>query len=437
MSNLTIGVIGAIVCLLLIFTRMRVGITMMFVGLFGSVLMVGWGKTLNLLSAVAYSQISSYTLSCIPLFILMGTVLSITGMGGALYNFARAILGKVKGGLAMATVVACGLFAAVCGDSTATAATMGKVAYPEMKAHGYQDKLSASTIVAGGTIGIMIPPSITFIMYGLITETSIGTLFMAGIIPGITQLIFYLITIAIFTRVSKNIAPSTITVPMKEKLATIKPVLPVVIIFILLFGGLYTGLFTPTEAGAVCALLTVIVGIVIKKLNLKNFISAVKDALLTSCMVYFIFLGAYCFMRFMSLSGLPGYLSATIVNYQTNNNVPPVVIILLIIAVYTVTGCFLDSMAVLLLTLPIMFPIVTNMGFDPIWYGVIMVRMMETSMITPPFGLNLFTVAKTVNVAMPEMYKGIFPFIISDIIHIVMLILIPEIALYIPHLMGM
>jgi tripartite ATP-independent transporter DctM subunit len=409
---------------------------MMFVGLFGSVLIVGWAKTLNLLSALAYSQMASYTLSCIPLFILMGTLLSITGMGGGLYNFARAMLGKVKGGLAMATVVACGLFAAVCGDSTATAATMGKVAYPEMKQQGYADSLAASTIVAGGTIGIMIPPSITFIMYGLITETSIGTLFMAGIIPGISQVIFYMITVAIVTKVSKKVAPKNIVISRKEKLATIKPVLPVVAIFVLLFGGLYLGIFTPTEAGAACAFLTVIVGLVVKKLNRKNFITAIKDALLTTCMVYLIFLGAYCFMRFMSLSGVPGYLSKTIVDYQTNNNVPNVVIILLIILVYTITGCFLDSMAVLLLTLPILFPIVTNMGFDPIWYGVIMVRMMETSMITPPFGLNLFTVAKTVNVPMTEMYKGIFPFIISDIIHIFLLIVFPQISLWIPNMMA-
>jgi tripartite ATP-independent transporter DctM subunit len=205
----------------------------------------------------------------------------------------------------------------------------------------------------------------------------------------------------------------------------------------LLFGGLYTGVFTPTEAGAVCAFLTVLVGFAVRKLKRNNFLRAIKEALLTSCMIYFIFLGAYCFMRFMSLSGLPKHLSLAIVNFQNTYNVPNMVIIFMIILVYLITGCFLDSMAVVLLTLPIMFPIVMNMGYDPIWYGVIMVRVLETSMITPPFGLNLFTVAKTVNVPMKEMYRGILPFIISDILHIAMLLVIPEISLWIPNLMSM
>ena len=407
---------------------------MMIVSILGIAYLKGWSYCMDLIGTIPYSETASYTMSSLPLFVFMGCLLSVTAIGGDLYAFARAWLNKLRGGLAVATVAACGVFAAICGDSVATAVTMGKVALPEMRKYKYSDTLSSAAIVAGGTIGIMIPPSITFIMYGLITELSIGKLFAAGMLPGITQVLFYTITISLICKFKPQAGGEKVIVTKKERVKTILPVWPTLLLIIVMLGGLYGGLFTPTEAGAFGAFFTLVISLIKRRLNKVNFITALKDSIQSTSMVFFIIIGAYFFIRFMAISGLPAQISQGLMNWQTAHNVPRLVIVFIIIAFYLITGCFLDGLACMLLTLPIVYPIITSLGYDGIWWGVIMVREMETAMITPPFGLNLFTVSKACRVPIGTVYRGVWPFIVSDMLHIVMLILIPAISLWIPNL---
>lgn len=435
MTAITVGIIGCIMTLVMIFGRVWVGPTMMIASILGIAYLKGWAYCMNLIGTIPYSETANYTMSSLPLFVFMGCLLSITAIGGDLYSFARAWLSKLKGGLAVATVAACGVFAAICGDSVATAVTMGKVALPEMRKYKYADTLSSASIVAGGTIGIMIPPSITFIMYGLITELSIGKLFAAGMLPGITQVIFYTVTIMIICKFKPKAAGEKVTFTKKERMQTIVPVWPTLLLIISMLGGLYGGLFTPTEAAAFGAFFTIVISLIKKRLSKTRFITALKDTIQSTSMVFFIIIGAYFFIRFMAISGLPAAISKGLLDWQAANDVPKLLIVFIIIAFYLITGCFLDGLACMLLTLPIVYPIITSLGYDGIWWGVIMVREMETAMITPPFGLNLFTVSKACSVPIGTVYRGVWPFILSDTLHIFMLVMIPSISLLIPNLL--
>jgi tripartite ATP-independent transporter DctM subunit len=435
--NMTIGIIGCIFILVFIFARVWVGPAMMIISVVGITLMRDWNYAMNTLAPVPYSQMASYTWACLPLFVLMGCALSITGIGGDLYAFARAMLGKIRGGLAMATVAACAIFAAICGDSVATAVTMGKVALPEMKRYHYDEGFAACSVVSGGTIGIMIPPSVAFIMYAMITEQSVGKLFAAGMIPGITQALFYMITIAIVCKFRPAYGGDEVKITRSEKIRSILPVWPVILLFVLMMGGLYGGFFTPVEAGAFGSLFTFVIGFLLRKLNRRNIGVILKDTVQSACMVLFLIVGAYFFIRFMSLSGITTAITHSLTAWQAENDVPRITIVLILIAFYLITGCFLDALACILLTLAIVFPIITALGYDPIWWGVIMVRLLETSMITPPFGLNLFCVSRSCDVPIGAVYKGIFPFIGADIAHIALLVAIPEISLWLPKLMGL
>lgn len=432
MSNMTIGLIGIGIMLVLMFARQWVAITMFAVGLVGVMVINGISSGLSLAGTLPYSQAANYTLACIPTFVFMGCMISVSGIGADLYDAASKWLSKIRGGLAMATVVACGFFAAICGDSVATAVTFGKVSFPEMKRHGYNKGFAGGTIVAGGTIGSMIPPSIAFIIYGLLTEQSIGKLFMAGMIPGITQVIFYCIAIWVACKIKPEYAQVGESYPMREKISSLGRITPVIIIFIFIMGGIYGGFFSPTEAGAMGATFTLLVGVIMRRLNVRNTFSALTEALKTSGMTLFLILSAFFFLRFITASGLTVFLSETIVNFQATHNVPPIVIIIIIAMFYLITGCFLDALAVILLTLPIIYPIVLALGYDPIWWGVIMVRLLETSMITPPVGLNLFVLSKAIDQPLVSLYKGVVPFLICDIFHIILLISVPQLSLWLP-----
>jgi tripartite ATP-independent transporter DctM subunit len=371
-----------------------------------------------------------------PLFIFMGLILSESGIGADLYIAARNWMGRVGGSLAMATSVACGFFAAVCGDSATTAVTMGKVAFPEMRKHKYDDGLSTGCIVAGGTIGILIPPSICMIIYGLITEQSIGKLFMAGFIPGVLQVVSYVVLIFLMCKKNPALGPAPEKpVPMKEKIRSLKGVWPVIFIFLVILIGMYGGFFTPVEAGAMGAVVSLLVSVISRRMNWKKFSAAITDACRNTAMIFFLLIGAYIFMRFMALSHLPSTLGTAVLTLNTNYHFPRLVILLIILVFYMIMGAFMDVFAIILLTLSIVFPIITSLGYNPIWFGVIMTRMMEMGMISPPFGLNLFVIAKTTKVPMQKVYKGIFPFIGADFIHLALLIAIPELSLWLPSLM--
>jgi C4-dicarboxylate transporter DctM subunit len=426
MSNLTIGIIGVILVMILIFSRMQVGFAMLVVSFFGLWLLQDLDFALNILGRIPYSQTAdNYAMTCMPLFIFMGIVIADSGLGKDLYNCAAKWLCRVKGGLAMATAVACGVFAAICGDSTTTAVTMGQVAYPQMKQQNYSDRLSGAVIACGGTVGILIPPSICMIVYGTMTETSIGSLFMAGFIPGILQVLFYVITVSILVRLKKDLAPAPFRSTMKEKLDSTKTVWPIVLIFLIILLGMYGGLFTPTEAGAAGSFATVIVCVLMRRLNWNTFKGSLLSSIKNTAMCFFILIGAYVFNRFMTMSGLP----TTFGSFIAGLPVPRFVILILIIIMYLIMGAFMDVFAILLLTLPIIFPVIEALQYDPIWFGIIMVRMVEIGLITPPFGINLFTIAKNTGIQIGTMYKGVVPFLIADIIHVILLCVFPEIVM--------
>jgi tripartite ATP-independent transporter DctM subunit len=432
LSPFAIGLIGVAILLVIMFLRVWVGVSMMIVSFIGCWLLTDGDSAFQVLGSVPYSQVANYTMVCMPLFVLMGTFLTHSNIGAELYIFVRKWIGHIKGGLSMATVVACGLFAAICGESTATALTMGKIAYPEMRKYGYSQSLSSCCIVCGGTLGILIPPSVTMIIYGILVEASIGKLFIAGIIPGVLQILFYMITIFIMCKIKPEIAPAAAKPPLKERVDSVKNVWPVVVLFGFIIFGIYAGLFTPTEAGGVGAAAAFLIVCLKRRFSKTFFKEATLDALQSSTMVFCLLIGAYLFTRFMSLSALPTSLSNVLINFQAQFNLKPVVIIIIIMVAYFILGMFLDSMAVLLLTVPIVYPIVMALGYDDIWWGIMMVRFIEMSMISPPFGLNLFVMTKAINTPLRVLYKGVWPFLIADAIHVALLIAFPVIVNFLP-----
>ncbi|MDR2089061.1 MAG: TRAP transporter large permease [Clostridiales Family XIII bacterium] len=435
-SPFLIGVLGVVLLLVVMFLRMWVGVSMMVISFLGCWVLTGkFESAYQVLGSVPYSQVASYTMVCMPLFILMGTFLSHSDIGADLYLFVRKCLGHIRGGLAMATVGACGLFAAICGESTATAVTMGKIAYPEMLKFGYSKSLASCCIVCGGTIGILIPPSVIMIIYGVLVEESIGRLFIAGIVPGILQVLFYMITIWIMCKMKPDIAPAADKYPMKDRLASAKSVWPAGLLFLLIIAGIYGGFFTPTEAGGLGAAIALVIVIGLRRFSIKFFKDATADALQASTMIFCLLIGAYLFMRFTALSGMPNTLSKMLIEFKNAHNMSPIAVIAVIMIVYFILGMFLDSMAVLLLTVPIIYPIVIGMGFDGIWWGIMMVRFIEMSMISPPFGLNLFVMSKSIDTSLGVLYKGVWPYLIADTVHVVLLMAFPQIVTFLPNLM--
>lgn len=431
MSPEQAGILGIILLVVLMFFRMKLGTVMIMIGFLGYAYLAGFDKALLMLGIEPHGQVAYYTLSALPLFVLMGTVVATAGISKDLYDAVSRWIGSVRGGLAMATIGACGIFAAVCGDSIATAVTMGKIAYPEMKRYHYDDKIASACIVAGGTIGVLIPPSLSFILYGILTETSIGHLFIAGIIPGILEVIFYMATIYILCRFNPKMGPPGPKYTLKEKIMGLNVVWPMVVIFLLIVVGIYGGIFTPTEAGAIGAFGAILVGFYLKRLHYKNLNETMMETASNTAMILYLLIGAYVFMRFIALSNLPVVIS----DYLVSLTLPTTLILIGILLVYILLGCFLDVLIVIILTVPIIFPTIISLGYDPIWWGVIMVRIMEVGMITPPFGINLFVLARTINAPLSTVYRGIFPFVMADVLHISLLVAFPQLSLYLVNLM--
>jgi len=361
----------------------------------------------------------------------MSAFISQTGIGKEAYQAARAWFGHFKGGLAIATVFACALFAACAGTSLAGTVVMGQAAFPEMRRLGYSERLSAAVISAGGTLGVLIPPSMGFIMIGILTDLSIGKLFMAGILPGITVVIFYSLTILIWCRINKNLAPSAISIPWKERFWSIRLTWPAVLLFILIMGGLYGGVFTPTEAAAVGAFGAFVIPMAKRQMTPKIFWTSLVDTATMSGMIVAMIIGAFLFNSFITITQIPTAISDFIAVLQVNRWI----IMAIIIIFYVIAGMFFDVLAVALLTIPILFPVVDSLGFNLIWYSVIMVRVIEIGMITPPFGINLFGLAAIVDVKLGTLYRGIMPFVIFDLLNVVLLCFFPIIATYLPSRM--
>ncbi len=432
MSSEAIGAIGLVAMLALLALRMPIGIAMFLVGSIGFAVLNGIDAALMALGTYPYSYAAYYDLAVIPLFVLMGSIASACGMGQALFAAAYAWVGHWRGGLASATILSCAGFAAVSGSSVASAVTMGRVCLPEMRRYRYDGGLAAGTVAAGGTLGILIPPSTAFVIYGILTEQSIGKLLLAGVLPGLLLTLLFVITIMIWTAFRPELGPAgeRSTFPQRWRaLAQSAPMLGLVFASI---GGIYAGVFTPAEAAAVGAFLAIAWAWATGHLKRAVLEQVLLDTVRTTAMVFLILMGALVFGPFLALSGLPGRIA----DLLTGASLAPFVVLLLIMALYLVLGMFLEGFSMLVLTLPIVIPIVKALGYDLIWFGVIMVILLEMGLISPPVGMNVFVVKGLVpDTSMGAIFRSITPFWVAMIICVALIVAFPDIALMIPNAM--
>jgi len=436
MSPTTIGIIGISVMVLIFFSRMPVAYVMTMIGFLGFSLMISFKGGLNLLSRNIYEVFSSYGLTTIPLFIFMGQLAFNSGISARLYDTAYKFMGSTRGGLAMATVSACTAFGAVCGSSPATAATMATVGLPEMKRYKYADELATGSVASGGGLGMIMPPSVVLIVYGVMTEESIGKLFVAGIIPAIFVTILFIISIFIICRIAPEQGPPGESFSWKEKIRSLTGLIDTLAVFGLVMGGLFFGFFTPTEAAAVGAFGVLVVSLIRRQITWQGFVKSLYETLRTSCMVLLLIAGAVVFGKFLAITRIPFNVASWIGGFD----LPPFAIMGMIVLVYFLGGCFMDALALVMLTIPIFFPVVTGLGYDPIWFGVIIVMVTEMGVITPPVGINVYVVygvAESVigGVPLEAIFKGIVPFLIAVIVGLTILIFVPQIILFLPNLM--
>ena len=431
MSQTEIGLIGIVILFVLLMIGMDVGYTMLFAGFLGFALIGGWGAALKNLALVPFDTVNDYTFAVLPLFLLMGNIVSEGQIGREAYEVARAWFGRFKGGLAMATIGACGLFAAITSITLAGSLVMGKVAYPEMRRAGYKMPLAAGCVSVGGTLGILIPPSMGFILIGILTNLSIGRLFLAGIIPGIIVIIFYMATISIWCRVDPSIAPSAVKTTWKEKMASVRLIWPVVLLFLLVMGGIYGGVFTPTEAGAIGSFGALIITIARRQMTARAFWDSLMSCARMTAMVIILLIGAFMFNAFMAVTQIP----TTFGEFLVGLSLPRWGIMFFILLFYIVGGTFFDPNSMLILTVSIFYPAVKALGFDLIWYSVIMVRLVEIGQISPPAGMNLFGLKGVIDAPMSEIFKGVIPFLISDIFNLALLCIFPVVCTFLPDAM--
>lgn len=434
MSPVLIGIIAFIVLFTLLAFGIPIGAGMALVGFAGLWFLISDVAAFTKLAVVPFQTITDYSLAVLPLFLLMAQVVFVSGMGRDLFRLASKLLGHRRGGVAMAAVAGSGVFAAVSASSIATATTMGLVAIPEMKRLDYKPELATGAVAAGGTMGVLIPPSGALIIYGILTETSIGKLFAAGLIPGILEALFYIAVIAIICRIKPEWGPPAPRASFSEKLSAFFQCGEIIILIIFVLTGLIIGWFTPTEAGAVGAFGAIIMCMIRRRLNWEKFKEAIMGTLKTTGMIYGILIGALIFNYLVAASTIPYVLSDTISALP----LPPLAILFMILILYFFLGCFLDVAAMTVLTIPIFFPLIQELGFNPIWFGIIFVRMAEIAMITPPIGMNTFVIAgvvKGMGINMSTVFKGILPFLAADFIHLLLLILFPSLSLFLVHLL--
>ncbi|MBT9382878.1 TRAP transporter large permease [Pseudooceanicola sp. CBS1P-1] len=432
MTELQIGILGFVALFGLMVMRTPVAFSMLMVGFFGTWIVEGLRRAGALMLTESYSAVANYSLIVVPMFILLGNISSEAGFSRGLYDAAHAWVGRFRGGLATASVLGCAAFSAVSGSSVATAVTIGKVALPEMKRLGYGDGLSTGSIAAGGTLGFLIPPSTGFVIYAILTEESIGRLFMAGILPGALMMLLFIAAIWIVTLRDPAQGPKGHAVPLAERFTLLFRALPLLIVIVVSIGGIYTGIFTPVEASGVGAALTVLLAFGTRAMSLSGFKRAVMDTVRTSAMLYMIVIGANVLNPFLALTNIPDALGHALEALGIGRYGTLIVILLS----YVVLGMFLDGLAMLVITVPIYYPVIVALGFDPIWFGVIAVIVIEMGMITPPVGLNVFVVKNVArSVPLATVFQGVTPFLIAMIVCILLIILFPDIALIIPNSM--
>jgi len=431
MTPETAGIVGIVLLLLLFVIRMPVAFAMAFVGFIGFAYLGGIESALSILAQDIFDTLSSYPLSVIPMFILMGSLAFAAGISQRLYKTCYSWLGNLRGGLTVATVIACSGFAAICGSTAATAATMGKIALPEMKKYGYDDELATGTIASAGTLGILIPPSTVLIVYGILTEESIGKLFIAGILPGAILTMFFVATVVLLCLRNPKLGPPGPATTWMQKIRSLGGIVEAIVLFVLTIGGIFLGWFSPTQAGAIGAFGALLIGIFRGQLRVKTTIDALKDGLRTACMVLFIITGATVFGHFLAISNIPFMLA----DWVGNLPIPRIAIMGVMILIYFAGGFFMDSMALIVVTIPIFFPLVLKLGFDPIWFGVIVVLVGEMGVITPPVGVNVFVISGIApEIPLHKIFKGIIPFLAALILLTVLLVIFPDIAVFLPNL---
>ena len=431
MNEVTIGIVGLAAILLLFLTGIELGFAMAIIGFLGFGYIVSYSAASNLLAKDIFDVFSSYGFTVIPLFVLMGQVAFNAGIARRLFNASYKFVGHIPGGMAMATVAGATAFKAICGSSPATAATFAVVAVPEMDRYGYSKKLSTGIVAVVGTLGILIPPSVTLIVFGIITEQSIGKLFLAGLVPGLMIAFFFICIIYVWCKIDPALGPKGERSSWKERLIALPEVVWVVAIFLFMVGGLMQGLFTPTEAGSVGTFFVLILSFVKRDINLKGYIKSVAESLRTACMVLMLIAGSAVLGHFLAVTRIP-MISADWVASLTLNRY---IIVIIISIIYLIGGSFIDDLAFMILATPIFYPCIIKLGFDPIWFGMIIAITVMVGVVIPPVAINVFVVNKITKVPFGVIYGGVYPFLISLVLCAALLFIFPQLALWLPNLL--
>jgi len=426
------GLFGMVAMLLMLLMRLPVAFTMFLVGFFGIAFLNGWNSAWSLLASETFTLASSPELIVIPLFIFMGNIASKSGMSSKLFDAAYAIVGSMRGGLASATILGCGGFAALSGSSVASALTMGKVALTEMDRFDYHKRLSSGVVAAGGTLGILIPPSTGFVIYAILTEQSIGRLFLAGILPGVLLTLLFILIITIICTIDPKYGPSGPETSLSEKMLALRNAAPIFLVVLVTIGGMYAGIFSPVEASAVGAVIVLILALINGSISINNVFEASRDAVVTTATVMLILIAAHLINPFIALSNLPDLVEKILLSF----NFGTYGTLILILFIYLILGCFLEGFAMLVLTLPIFFPIIQNLEIDPIWFGVLVVITLEMGLISPPVGINVFIVKSVArDTELADIFRGVLPFWCMMLLCIGILITFPQISLLLPNTM--
>lgn len=432
MSLTLIGILGIVFLFALLFLNVPVGFALTGVGIIGVCIIRGFDSGLSMLGVEYYRTAATYVLSVIPLFIAMGFLSAEANLSRQAFNVIKNFIGHYRGGLAMAGTVACSIFSAICGDSIATATTIGTVSLPEMRRCKYKDHLSLGCIAAGGNLGFLIPPSLGFIFYAILTEQSVGTLFISGIFPGILLTVLFLGVIWIWCRIDKNVAPASDKVSWSKRLKSLHNIFSAIALILIILGGIYTGIFTPTEAGAVGVFGVLVIGISTRSLSMAGFINAMYKSILLTGRIFILVTGAIIFGRFITFTEIPPQLAESIVAA----NLPPYLVLVIVLIFYVLIGFVMDIMSIILLTVPIIHPILVQLGFDPVWLAALIMVTVLAGNISPPVGIVVYAMSGFVeNASVVTIFKGVMPFLGVMFLGLMLMVLFPQIALYLPNLM--
>ncbi|WP_258360156.1 TRAP transporter large permease [Moorella sulfitireducens] len=426
-----LGGLGLVVLIILLFARMWIGAAMALVGLVGYAAILGPKAALGVVSQIPFTTVGDYPLSAVPLFIFMGVILFYTNIGQDLFESAYKWVGSFRGGLAMASTVACAFYAAITGVSAPALSTMGKVALPKMREYRYNERLAVGSIICAGPLAFIIPPSMSFIIYGILTENSVGELYIAGIIPGLLLVFLFCLTVWLITLRNPQAGSPGPKTTVREKIAALKGTWHAILLFLLMLGGIYAGVFTPTEAGAVGSFGAILIGVFTRRLKFKDFLASLFEAGQTTAMVMFLIVGAYIFMKFMAVSRLPALLGATAAALPVSRWV----ILLALVVVYTILGMFLDIFSAIILTMPITYPLILQLGFDPIWFGVMVTLWVMMGEVTPPVGLDAYLFSGLSGVPLSTVFSSVWPFLIAEYVCMILIACFPQLALWLPSMM--